>query len=50
MRLTVRDAEEHRKSLGGCDKEDTCAYDHHDLLLENLLKVCKVLIINTCES
>ena len=41
------DTEEQRQSLGCCDKEDTCANDHHDLLLENLLPSCKVLNINT---
>ncbi len=41
------DTEEQRQSLGCCDKEDTCANDHHYLLLENLLSECKPLIINT---
>ena len=41
------DTEEQRQSLGCCDKEDTCANDHHDLLLEILLIVRNVLIINT---
>ena len=41
------DTEEQRQSLGCCDKEDTCANDHHYLLLENLLPNCKVLNINT---
>ena len=41
------DTEEQWQSLGCCDKEDTCANDHHDLLLENLLPNCKVLNINT---
>lgn len=40
------DTEEQRQSLGCCDKEDTCANDHHDLLLENLLISCKYLIFN----
>src|SRR5574344_689010 len=40
------DTEEQRQSLGCCDKEDTCANDHHYLLLENLLISCKYLIIN----
>ena len=30
-------AKEQRKSIGGCDEEDTCTYGHHDLLLQNLL-------------
>ena len=33
------DAEEQRQSLGCGDKEDTCANDHHDLLLDILLLV-----------
>ena len=41
------DTEEQWQSLGCCDKEDTCANDHHYLLLENLLSECKPLIINT---
>ena len=41
------DTEEQRQSLGCCDKEDTCANDHHYLLLENLLLNFNVLIINT---
>ncbi len=41
------DTEEQWQSLGCCDKEDTCANDHHYLLLENLLPNCKVLNINT---
>ena len=41
------DTEEQRQSLGCCDKEDTCANDHHYLLLEILLIVRNVLIINT---
>jgi hypothetical protein len=44
------ESEEQRQGLGGGHEEDAGADDHHDLLLENLLKVCKVLIINTCES
>ena len=28
------DTEEQRQSLGCCDKEDTCANDHHYLLLD----------------
>ena len=40
------DTEEQRQCLDCCDKEDTCANDHHDLLLENLLPSCKVLNIN----
>ena len=44
------DAEEQRECLCGRHKENTSAHNHHDGLLENLLKVCKVLIINTCES
>ncbi len=35
------DTEEQRQSLGCGDKEDTCSDDHHDLLLENLLIVCR---------
>ena len=41
------ETEEQRECLGCCYKEDTCANDHHDLLLENLLPNCKVLNINT---
>ena len=41
------DTEEQRQSLGCCDKEDTCANDHHYLLFQNLLPNCKVLNINT---
>ena len=41
------DTEEQRQSLGCCDKEDTCANDHHYLLLEILLIARNVLIINT---
>ena len=41
------DTEEQRQSLRRCDKEATCANDHHYLLLENLLPNCKVLNINT---
>ena len=41
------DTEEQWQSLGCCDKEDTCANDHHYLLLEILLIVRNVLIINT---
>ena len=41
------DAEEQWQCLGCCNEEDTCANDHHDLLLENLLPNCKVLNINT---
>ena len=44
------EAEEQRQSLGCSNEEDTCANNHHDLLLENLLWDCKVLIINTCKS
>ena len=33
------DTEEQWQSLGCCDKEDTCANDHHDLLLDILLLV-----------
>lgn len=33
------DTEEQRQSLGCCDKEDTCANDHHYLLLDILLLV-----------
>ena len=40
-------AEEERQSLSCCYEENTCANDHHDLLLENLLPNCKVLNINT---
>ena len=41
------DTEEQWQSLGCCDKEDTCANDHHYLLLEILLIARNVLIINT---
>ena len=41
------EAEEERQSLSCCYEENTCANDHHDLLLENLLPNCKVLNINT---
>ena len=41
------DTEDQRQSLGCCDKEDTCANDHHDLLLENLLPSCKALNVST---
>ena len=41
------DTEEQRQSLSCCYEENTCANDHHDLLLENLLLNCNVLIINT---
>ena len=40
------DTEEQWQSLGCCDKEDTCANDHHYLLFQILLIVCNVLIIN----
>ena len=41
------DTEEQWQSLGCCNEENTCADDHHDLLLENLLSSCKVLIFST---
>ena len=41
------ETEEQRQSLSCCNEEDTCAYDHHDLLLEILLIARNVLIINT---
>ena len=41
------DTEEQRQSLRRCDKEDTCANDHHYLLLENLLCDCNILNIIT---
>ena len=41
------ETEEQRQSLSCSNEEDTCAYNHHDLLLENLLPSCKVLNINT---
>jgi len=40
LRLTSN-AEEQRQCLGCCNEENTCADDHHDLLLENLLNFCK---------
>ena len=43
---TRLETEEERQSLGCCDEEDTGTYDHHDLLLENLLIICKYLITN----
>ena len=46
LRLTS-DAEEQRQSLGCCNEENTCANDHHDLLLEILLIARNVLITNT---
>ena len=33
------DAEEQWQCLGSCNEEDTCAYDHHDLLFHVLLLV-----------
>ena len=42
----VGDAEEERQRIGGCNHEDAGTYDHHDLLLENLLKFYKYLIPN----
>ena len=41
------DAEEQWQCLGCCNEEDTCANDHHDLLLEILLIARNILIINT---
>ena len=41
------DAKEQWQCLGCRNEEDTCADDHHDLLLENLLSNCKALNINT---
>ena len=41
------DTEEQRQCLCGCNQEDAGAYDHHDLLFQNLLPNCKVLNINT---
>ena len=41
------DTEEQWQSLGCCDKEDTCANDHHYLLLQNLLPSCKALNVST---
>lgn len=38
LRLTS-DAEEQRQSLGCCNEENTCADDHHDLLLDVLFLV-----------
>ena len=40
------DTEEQWQSLGCCDKEDTCANDHHYLLLEILSIFHKRLIHN----
>lgn len=40
------ETEEQRQSLSCCNEEDTCAYNHHNLLLEILLIVCNVLIFN----
>ena len=42
----VGDAEEERQRIGGCNQEDAGTYDHHDLLLHNLLIAYKYLIIN----
>ena len=33
------DTKEQKHSSGYCDKEDICANDHHNLLLENLLQL-----------
>ena len=41
------DAKEQWQCLGCCNEEDTCAYDHHDLLLEILLIARNALTINT---
>ena len=43
----VGHTEEQWQCLCCCHEEDTCSYNHHDLLLENLLSNCKVLNINT---
>lgn len=40
------ETEEQRQSLSCSNEEDTCAYNHHNLLLEILLIVCNVLIFN----
>ena len=42
----VGHTEEQWQCLGCCHEEDTCSYNHHDLLLEILLIVRNVLIIN----
>ena len=41
------ETEEQRQSLSCSNEEDTCAYNHHDLLLEILLIARNALIINT---
>lgn len=41
------ETEEQRQSLSRSNEEDTCAYNHHDLLLEILLIARNMLIINT---
>ena len=41
------ETEEQRQSLSCSNEEDTCAYNHHDLLLEILLIARNTLIINT---
>ena len=45
--VSLSDTEEQRQCLGCCNQEDTCADDHHNLLLEILLIARNVLIINT---
>ena len=40
------ETEEQRQSLSCSNEEDTCAYNHHDLLLEILLISSNMLIIN----
>jgi hypothetical protein len=46
----VGDTEEERKGIGGCNQEDAGTHDHHDLLLENLLIICKWLIYRYIEK
>ena len=43
----VGHTEEQWQCLCCCHEEDTCSYNHHDLLLEILLIACNTLIIST---
>lgn len=44
--VSLSDTEEQRQCLGCCNQEDTCADDHHNLLLEILLISRNILIVS----
>jgi uncharacterized protein YcaQ len=41
--LLIGDSEEQRQCVGGCNQEDAGTYHHHNLLLENLSILYKLL-------